>query len=33
MISWPGTRMRWPRPAVLVLSAVLLVLLWLLLTG
>ena len=33
MISWPGTSMRWPRPVVLVFSAVLLVLLWLLLTG
>ena len=33
MASWPGTAMRWPRPAVLVLSAVLLILAWLLLTG
>jgi serine/threonine-protein kinase len=33
MVSWPGTSMRWPRPAVLALSAVMLTLLWLLLTG
>jgi serine/threonine-protein kinase len=33
MISWPGTSMRWPRPVVLVLSVVLLILLWLLLVG
>jgi serine/threonine-protein kinase len=33
MVSWPGTAMRWPRPAVLALSAVLLLLAWMLLTG
>jgi serine/threonine-protein kinase len=32
MVSWPGTAMRWPTPAVLVLSAGLLIFLWLLLS-